>query len=94
MRKQAARRLGLAFGQLPVAVERTPGPLPTMQTPSAITIRVDGDGMMPASARASGGGRQVRGGERQKAAQAVVEDQNGVITLHFHPAAPSVDLLG
>ena len=48
--------------------------------------------MMPASARASGVARQVGGREGQEAAQAVVEDQHGVLALHLHAAAPAVDL--
>ena len=37
--------------------------------------------------------RQVRFGERQETAQSVVEDEHGVLTLHFDSATPVVDLV-
>ena len=49
--------------------------------------------MMPGGRERQRIARQVRLGERQEAAQAVVEDEHGVLALHLDAAAPVVDLV-
>jgi hypothetical protein len=35
---------------------------------------------------------QVRPGERQESAQAIVEDEHSILAFHFDPASPFIDL--
>ena len=65
----------------------------TTHTPSAITISVDGDGMMPAGRERQRIAGQVRLGQRQETAEAVVEDEHGVVAVDRDAAAPALDLV-
>ena len=64
----------------------------TTQTPSAMTMSVDGTGMMPADANDSGSHETSAPRQRQEATETVVEDEHGVAALHLDAASPVLDL--
>ena len=90
-RQQRAHRCRLAIGKLPVAIQRTSGLLDHAHAlghhHQAGRRRDDARGRERQRIA-----RQVRRGQRQEAAQAVVEDEHGVVALHLDAAAPVVDL--
>ena len=90
-RQQPAYRRVLALGEQPVAVHRAPG---LLDDADARSHHHQGRRRRDDSSGREGHGlaREVRLGERQVAAQAVVEDQHRVLALHLDAATPFVDL--
>ena len=90
-RQQRTHRRRFAFGDLPVAIERTAGLLDDAYARGhhhqAGRRRDDARGRERQRIT-----RQVRFGERQETAQAVVEDEHRVLALHLDAATPVVDL--
>ena len=90
-RQSAAHRGLFAVGELPVPVDRTPGPL---DDADALGHGHEG-GRRRDDARGRERqrvAREIRRGKRQEAAEAVVEDEQSVPALPHAPAAPRVDL--
>ena len=91
-RKQRAhRRPLLAFGEEPVTVQRKPGLLDDAHAlghhHQARRRRDD-----PGRGKRQGIARQGRLAQREKAAEAVVEDEDGALAGHLDAPAPGVDL--
>ena len=91
-RQQRTHRRRFAFGDLPVAIEGTARLLDHAHARGhhhqAGWRRDDARGRERRRIT-----RQVRFGQRQETAQAVVEDEHGVLALHLDAATPAVDLV-
>ena len=89
--QRSHRRPFVAFGEEPVTVERKPG---LLDDAHALGHHHQGGWRRDDAGdrEREGLARQVRLGQRQEAAQTVVEDEHGVLAVHLDAAIPVVDL--
>ena len=90
-RQRSPDRGLFVVGELPVPVDRAPG---LLDDADALGHRHEGGRRRDDARRRERQrvGREIRGGERQKAAHPVVEDEQGIPALPHAAAAPLVDL--